>query len=93
MPSEEEWETTEISLAAYLALELEADPEYSWDGSSCYFVFSKSPELAALVVKFTGGEALVEPRIYHMKTSSLKTNMFRANPDRRLRKPQSMFRS
>jgi hypothetical protein len=77
---EDEWQTHEISLAAFLALELElkGQPTYVWDGSTCYFIFQKTPMLVNEVGMFVSGDALVEPREYHMKVSELKKEMFKA---------------
>lgn len=74
----ETWETHELSLAAYLALEMECDPEYVWEGDQCYFVFPRSERLLNEVVSFLGGEADVEPREYFMKAADVKKAMFRA---------------
>lgn len=76
------WETHELSLAAYLALELGVDPTYLWDGDNCYFSFPRSQSLLNEVVSFLGGEADVEPREYYMKTADIKKAMFRAKSRR-----------
>jgi len=72
------WETNDISLATFLALCLNIDPEFEWnlDLTSCVFVFPRSDALVEHVANYVSGEALVEPKSYHIRASKLRLAMF-----------------
>jgi hypothetical protein len=75
-----EWETDDMSLAAYLMLALDEEPEYSWDGESCFFIFISTSQLNEEVAKYYGNQAVVNPREYSKEFSRLKRATFR-HPD------------
>lgn len=76
--------TDDTSLATYLSLHIEPK-EYKWEERVCFWYFPDSPELAALVRDFSGGEARVDPREYSTMFSKRKKEMYQAQQEYRRR--------
>lgn len=73
----EMFETDQITLAGYLALETGVDPQMEFDDSNmCYFRFPKTEECKRLVAIFMLGDARVEPKEYWKLCSHIKRGMF-----------------
>lgn len=87
MPVMEEWITDDLSLAVYLHFsEYECEP--IWKGAVCTFQFKDTPELREAITLYSSGDATVEPRVYNMAFSAMKSKMFN-HPDAPSRKPKS----
>lgn len=81
-----EWNTDDMSLAAFLVLEDQKCIEMKWDMGSCYFVFEECDDLLDLVQDFVSDEATVSPRRYNMTFAALKKEMFNNRPTDRSRR-------
>jgi hypothetical protein len=87
------WRTDNLSLAAFLSIELEVDPEIQWEGSYCFFVFENDEELHDVVAEYVSGRCRVEPQSFSMAHGKLKRTMFEnkeaPHPSRSRRPPRS----
>lgn len=73
------WKTDNMSLAAYLKLNVplvKTEWNNSGDRRSCYWFFEDTEFLADLVTEFMGGEASVDPREYNSTIAGMKKEMF-----------------
>ena len=87
------WRTDNLSLAAFLSIELETDPEIQWEGPYCFFVYEDDERLHNLVADYVSNRASVEPQNYSMVHGKLKRTMFdhrdAPHPSRSRRPPRS----
>lgn len=74
------WRTDDMALAAYLMIELRADPTLHWEMESCFFEFEETDDLLDAVHDFVSGESRIEPRTYNMAFAKLKKAVFN-HPD------------
>ena len=72
----EDWRTDDMSLAAFLSLTLEQDPEIEWEMESCYFVFDKCDQLIDAVAGFLSDTVKVSPRQYNLEMAKMKKAIF-----------------
>ena len=72
------FETDQVTLAGYIALETSEDPVMEFDDSNmCFFLFPKTDQVKQLVATFMLGEARVEPKEYFLRCAHIKTQMFK----------------
>ena len=72
----ETWRTDDMALAAYLMIELKAEPNLQWEMESCFFEFDESDDLLDAVQDFVSGDSRIEPRTYNMAFAKLKKAVF-----------------
>lgn len=72
-----DWRTSELSLAAFLALHFDIQ-RTCWEGRSHYWYFLDSPELADHVADYMGGEVEVDLKAHSRNVMELKNQMFRS---------------
>jgi hypothetical protein len=80
----DEFDTTEIICASWLALRLNTLPRFDWSGPQCYFVFDKTKELEEELATFMTGEAIENVREYHNQFVKVRQGMFASQPRSRV---------
>lgn len=76
MAEETLFETTTTNLAAYLVYCEHTVVEFKFREGRCTFVFRRNKALDEDVVRFTGGNALVEPREFSKVYGTVRSEMF-----------------
>ena len=76
----DKFETSDIAIAAYLALTFIVDGLDFSDPQRVKFIFTKTPELERLVDDYWHKKALVEPQAYFMSMKVLKGRLYNEKP-------------
>lgn len=77
--SDGEFRTANMAMAAFLSFHLEP-LRSEWRDGTCFWFFTESDELNALVTTFQGGKALVDPRAFSYKLTTMRKEI-RERPD------------
>lgn len=83
---DEPLEVDNLTLAAFLVYEGHTFLGFSWEGKQCYFLFPHTTEVQDCVIKYVGGQALVDPKEFAKTHQQLKVDMFRSHPSPPARK-------